>query len=346
MNQQKHFSQSPPRNRNLPAKVSWEKGASRLLNLVIALINENQPRSADWVISHVDGYDSPTPASRRKQLQRDRNTLAQLGLCIEVHHGGNGGELYFLDHEAAFLPELDLTPKQADVLVAAARWTQSGEMSAAAESAYHKLVAAGIRRGLSSSVIASVPDLTDLDQKSIDAIFRALDNGLCITFDYYQSLVGFPTRRTLEPWAYGAVDGKLYVTGWDTQRNAQRTFRISRISDIEVLAQFITHPVPNLPSSELIRQGLNSSGTMVHAVLRFHESSGAEELRLLTDASGAIGPVDRDWLVKTAAAYAPDAVVVEPEDIVSDVVQLLRCATGESFNVAAFQTTKEEAERP
>lgn len=321
---------SPQRSRNLPAQVTWEKGGTRLLNLVIALINETRPRSADWVVSHVSGYDSPTQASKRKQLQRDRETLAQLGVRIDVLSSRGEGELYHLDADGSFLPDLNLTPEQADVLAAAARWTQPGEMSAAAESAYRKLAAAGIRRELGANVIASVPDLTDLDHDSIDAIFRALDNGLRISFDYYKSLIEPPTRRTIEPWAYGAVDGRIYVTGWDLDREAQRTFRISRISDIDVVAEFIKNPVPDLPSSELIRVGLSLSGTLVKARLRFSDQTGAEELRLLSDATGSIGPVDREWLVKTAAAYAPDVIVEEPADVVADVIALLRAAAGDT----------------
>jgi proteasome accessory factor C len=39
-----------------------------------------------------------------------------------------------------------------------------------------------------------------------------------------------------------------------------------------------------------------------------------------------VGPVDRTWLARTAAAYAPDAVVLDPPDLVDDIVARLERA--------------------
>lgn len=39
--------------------------------------------------------------------------------------------------------------------------------------------------------------------------------------------------------------------------------------------------------------------------------------------------VDRDWLIRTAAGYAPDVVVLEPEDVRSDILALLRSVSEE-----------------
>lgn len=315
-------------NRNQPTQVTWNEGGERLLNLVIALINESQPRSTDWFISNVSGYDSAERAAKRKQFQRDRETLEKLGVRVQAVKSLATEELWQLDASEAFLPELDLTPGESDVLAAAARWSQPGEMSQATTSALAKLSAAGVRRDLNSSVLATVPDHTDLDEASVDAIFRALDNGLVLTFDYYPSLMEAPEQRTMEPWAYGAVDGRIYVTGFDLDKQAQRTFRLSRIADLKAQAQFIKHPVPQRPSAELIRSGLAQAGTYVTARVRFASSSGAEELRQLTDATGQLGPVDRDWLVRTAAAYAPEAIVEEPADVRADTIAALRAAAG------------------
>ena len=317
------------RNRNQPVEVTWNEGGERLLNLVIALINETLPRSTDWIIGHVSGYNSAERAAKRKQFQRDRETLGQLGVHIRPANGEHGEDLWQLDANEAFLPELDLTPSESDVLAAAARWSQPGEMSEATTSALRKLSAAGVRRDLNSSVLATVPDHTDLDEKSVDAIFRALDNGLVLTFDYYPTLLEPPEQRSIEPWAYGAVDGRIYLTGFDLDKQAQRTFRLSRIADLTAQAQFIKHPVPQRPSGELIRSGLAQAGSYVTATVRFASPTGAEELRLLTDATGKLGPVDRDWLIRTAAAYAPEAIVDEPADVRADIIRLLQTAVAQ-----------------
>lgn len=309
-------------DRNAPVAVSWDQGASRLFNLVIALINEPSARSVDWIISHVAGYDAANAEANRKQFHRDRAALHSFGVTFHVDKE-DAQELWSLSSDDLFLPELDLTEQEADVLAAAARWNQSESLSAATESAYRKLAAAGLQRGLGESVIPSVPDHTELDQASITAIFRALDKGLRLSFDYYPSLLDVPVRRTVEPWAYGAVDGKVYLTGFDVDRQEQRTFRLSRIADLTALPEFNQHPAPDLPGDQLIHRGLETAGTRVTAHLRFVSDSGAEELRVLAGDQGVIGPVDRDWLLRTAAAYAPEVIVVEPSDLVDDVISLL-----------------------
>ena len=79
----------------------------------------------------------------------------------------------------------------------------------------------------------------------------------------------------------------------------------------------------------MILRGLESAGSRITARLRFTSNSGAEELRALTDASGQIGPVDRSWLLRTAAAYAPEVVVEEPSDLVDDIISLLHAVANE-----------------
>ncbi|MEL4152693.1 hypothetical protein MTQ22_05040, partial [Corynebacterium bovis] len=48
---------------NGPAEVHWQPRASRLFNLVLALLNE-PPRSATWLTTNVRGYEG-APESRR-----------------------------------------------------------------------------------------------------------------------------------------------------------------------------------------------------------------------------------------------------------------------------------------
>lgn len=332
----------PETRRNSPVEVTWENAASRLFNLVIALINSRTPRTTQWIVDNVAGYSADKEASARKRFARDRETLSQLGIHLKAITTGeadkaedNGSkQAWILDREASFLPEITFTPEEAEVVASAVRWNQHGKLSSAARSAYKKLASAGLQRGSGhgASVIANIPDHTDLNQESIDAIFRGLDHGLRLSFYYYRSLVDTPTVRTVEPWAYGAIDGKVYLTGFDIDRGEQRTFRLSRISDITALAQFSKHPVPEGTSQELIRQGLAAAGKLTSAQLRFTQPHGAEELRRLCDSSGYTKPVDRAWLIHTAAAYAPEVIVEQPRDVVDDVIAVLRSAAGASPN--------------
>lgn len=313
--------------------MSWRGGADRLFNLVIALINEPKPRSTAWILDNVAGYEG-LRRSQEKQFQRDRETLAELGLPIQRTVGVDytseheeQRELWWIDPASAFLDGVDFTDDEAEVLALASRWARGGPLAEPARQALRKLSAAGARPRVAQSqdVVAHVPDGIELDEASLEALFRALDSKLVIEFNYYPSLVEDPVVRTLEPWAYGAVGGTFYLTGFDRARGAQRTFRMSRIDSIEVLPEFGTQPVPEGSATQLITAGLSSAGQVVRARLQFLEP-GAWELRSQSDDDGWIGPVDRTWLVRTAAAYAPKVLVVEPEDVVREVVDTLATA--------------------
>ena len=112
-----------------------------------------------------------------------------------------------------------------------------------------KLAGAGLSRVENSAVVQPVPDMVELDPRSVDAIFRATQRGLRMTFWYYPAYLVEPEQRTLDPWAVAGVEGRLYVTGFDVDRGAQRTFRLARLSDVSAEAQFIEHPAPTDPAT-------------------------------------------------------------------------------------------------
>ncbi|RAV33380.1 helix-turn-helix transcriptional regulator [Corynebacterium heidelbergense] len=335
-------SPSPRAGRNEPGSVTWAAGASRLFNLVIALINEPGPRSLSWIRDHVEGY-AGNPESSRKKLARDRATLQRMGIYIVEHSDGRRsvdpeeGHLWSLSAEDAFLPAIEFSEDELSVLAAATRWRHEGELADAADSAYLKLAGAGVRRSAGDTTVMNVPEGTELSPESVDAIFRALDRQLQVELTYRPSVLDEEQTRVLEPWAYGAIDGRMYVTGYDVDRGAQRTFRLSRVTSVRVLPAFARAGTPELPDQELIERGLRTARVRVSARIRFTGPGAGELRRIAVPEQGPAHhegaectidtqPVDREWLVRTAAAYAPTAIVEAPADVVEDVLVLLRRA--------------------
>lgn len=325
---------------NRPADVHWDPAASRLLNLILALLD--RPRSLVWISDHVEGY-SGEPDTVRKRFDRDRETVAEIGLVVTEGPGvdtDGAPELHYgIDHAASFLPDtadLAVTPDQWEILAPAARWVPNKSLTAPVRHALQKLAAhvpasttiAG--GGDTDALSAQVPDAVDFTDADIRALNLALDRNLSLTFNYWAALTEQPRQRSMDPWGVAAVSGKLYLTGYDLDRNAQRTFRLSRIADVHVSASLIRHPAPPSTVSDLVVDGLQASSTMVTARLRF-VGSGAQELRSLvqhddTGPEATIGPVDRRWLLRTAASYAPDVLVTDPPDLVADVIAHLEDA--------------------
>ena len=341
-------------SRNRPVKVTWQQGASRLFNLVIGLLNAPSPRPTAWVVENIEGYSGQLK-SRERVFHRDRESLRQLGIQLG-HESREGQDYWLLRPEQVFLPDLDLSEAELQVLATATQWARQPVDSAMAgptARAQLKLAGAGLSRVDDAAVVQPVPDMVELDPRSVDAIFRATQRGLRMTFWYYPAYLVEPEQRTLDPWAVAGIDGRLYVTGFDVDRGAQRTFRLSRIAFVRAEAQFIDHPAPTdpetgeqVPAGELIRAGLATTETRVTATVLF-PGQGAVELkdmaRDLHDTPeglvGTIGPVDREWLVQTAASYAPDAILLDPQPLAAEVVGLLSRAS--ELASAALEEGKE-----
>lgn len=347
-------------SRNRPVKVTWQQGASRLFNLVIGLLNAPSPRPTAWVVENIEGYSGQLK-SRERVFHRDRESLRQLGIQLG-HESREGQDYWLLRPEQVFLPDLDLSEAELQVLATATQWARQPVDSAMAgptARAQLKLAGAGLSRVDDAAVVQPVPDMVELDPRSVDAIFRATQRGLRMTFWYYPAYLVEPEQRTLDPWAVAGIDGRLYVTGFDVDRGAQRTFRLARLSDVRAEAQFVEHPAPTdpatgqpVPAGELIRRGLAGHQTKVTASVLFTGEGAIElqdmarELRDTPDGRvGTVGPVDRDWLVQTAASYAPDAVLLEPQELVVEVLDLLQRAQqlGTQEQISTTQATDADA---
>lgn len=313
---------------NSPAEIHWDPASSRLLNLVLALTDRS--RSLQWIRTHVDGYSGDVETVRRR-FDRDRPLLDELGLVVVETAGtdddGHPEVRYGIDPAPSFLPDLAVTDARWQALRPAAQWVPNQSLAAPVRQALQKLstVAPASDADDGPGFSAPVPDAVDLTDADIEALNVAMDRNLSLRFHYWPALTEDPQLRRLDPWGVAAVDGRLYLTGFDLDRDSQRTFRLSRIADLEAAATLIRHPAPDRPVAELVTEGLRASSTMVTVRVRFL-TDGAQELRALASADGLVGPVDRRWLVRTAASYATDCLVVDPPDVVADIVTHLEDA--------------------
>jgi proteasome accessory factor B len=331
----------------------WDKASTRILNLILAL--NATPRSFAWIRANVEGYTDGEEPTILRRLSRDLETVSDIGIeIVKVTapsvSGSGDEERYVIDHAVSDLPDLELSAGEWEVLSLAAQWVPNPSLASTVRAALTKLVTqspssapgpyAG-RQGLAGRV----SDAQDLSDTDINTLLLALNRNLALSFHYWTARTTEPTERHLDPWAVAAVGGKLYLTGYDRGRDAQRTFRLSRIADFEVGDDIIQHPAPDRPATELVREGLQSSSVLVTARVLFpYTEDGetrAQELRAYAsddavsedqDSSPeshpdgtvmSIGPVDRSWLVRQACAYAPDALVLSPPDLVNDVVARL-----------------------
>lgn len=308
----------------------------RQINLTFAFLSAKSYSrkflTQTWIKENVGDYKGLSEGAFRKKFQRDLAYLRKVGVPIEQFTGESGQE-YRLSESSYELPEVEFTPDEAAVLGMAGEMGQNLELGAFARSGWTKLAAGGARRDVSSSIaISTAGDLRVLSAPAFDKIITACRQGKSIEFSYRRSQAEPGTTRKMDPWGLVPERDRIYLVGFDLDREEPRTFRIIRVSDI-TLTGTLTHPKPEgLNLQEMVRSQLRRTSMLIDATLRIAPGRGVELREAGVEKPNGLWffeDVDRHWLVRTAAAYAPDAVVIEPQDVIDDVVQVLRKAQEE-----------------
>ena len=200
----------------------------RLLSLVVCLLSARRYLTATQIRAAVPGYPDSFEAFKR-MFERDKDELRELGIPLETGMNTASDEEagYRISRQAYELPDIRLEPDEVAVLGLAARVWRRAELAGAAEGALLKLRAAGI-------------DAEDLTQPGIEPrvqtpeaafgpLWEAVRDRRPVAFGYRAAGRSAAQRRNLEPWGVVNRRGRWYVVGEDTDRQAQRVFRLSRI---------------------------------------------------------------------------------------------------------------------
>lgn len=181
------------------------------------------------------GYD-------REQLTRDLNTIFVCGLP-----GYGPGDLMeaFIDEDEVIIDSAEffskaprLTPAEAlGLLAAGMTLIGSGEASPELESAVRKLTKAMMPDAEASLSIEVVDE-----SNTIGALRRAASSRNVVRIVYRSVAKEELTEREIEPWSVFATLGRWYVVGYCRLVESQRTFRIDRIRELEILDESFDAP--------------------------------------------------------------------------------------------------------
>ncbi len=312
----------------------------RQINLTFAFISaatyDRKYLTQAWIHSNLAGYRNLSEDAFRKALQRDLVTLRKAGVPIENYTIATGPfegkQAYRLDSEGYELKDVEFTPEEAAVLGLAGEMGQDLELGAFARSGWTKIAASGANRdlGAAGAVVANAGDLRVLSAKDLDNIQRARRLGRRIRFTYTRSQTDVPISRMMDIWGLVPERDRIYLVGHDIDRDRVRCFRITRIGEIEILGNPIEHPVPDgTDLQEVVRLNLRRGSELIDAHLAV-QSGRAVALTSqgtpLGDDRWLLEDVDRNWLIRVAAAHAPEAMVTQPQDVIDEVIALLGTA--------------------
>ncbi|MFS0699486.1 helix-turn-helix transcriptional regulator [Cellulomonas sp. 179-A 4D5 NHS] len=325
--------------------------AERLLNLVIALVNTSGRMTKEQIRRSVAGYaDAPSDDAFERMFERDKDTLRDLGIpVLTVTGAGHGDDIgYRIDQEAYALPPVDLTAAELGVLSLASEFWQDKSVRTDTERALTKLRAVGDAPEASDLVAGLAPRVRAAGG-AFGPLLDAVHARQAVRFTYRAASTGEVRERVVEPWKLLARRGGWFLVGHDRDRDAPRSFRLSRIE-----GKVRTVGAPGaFPEPDPARLGtaLHSwaAGEERIATLAIRPER-AEALRVravrtpattpddvdLADPRVAAVLADRDvvripftalWdLAEEIVGYGDAVVVLAPEPLRATVLRLLRTA--------------------
>ncbi len=313
--------------------------SERLLNLLIALLVSRSYVTKDRIREVVEQYRDSSDDAFEKMFERDKEELRSLGIPLEVGHLDRAFEDepgYRVERSAFELPEIDLTPEEAAVVGLAARVWQHAGLASVTSDALVKLKAAGV--DVDRAALDVVQPQINVEEPCFEAFWDATVTRTPVRFSYRTQTAPEPAERHLLPWGVVSYRGRWYVVGLDTDRGAERLFRLSRVTgpvrsdgrpgafevpagtDVHALARALAPEQPNRTARLLVRRHA-ALGLRRHAeVLDAHAPEGWDPVSV---------PYGRtEALADEVLGYGPDVVVQEPVELRELVRARLRAAAG------------------
>jgi len=317
------------------------------MNLVIALLSTRGYLTAERIRETVSGYaDSPSDEAFSRMFERDKNELRDLGIPLETGKASSFDttEGYRINREAYALPPVELTAEEAAAVAVATQLWESPEMVTATQSALLKLRAAGVdvdapEPGVTIST-ATLPGLRG-SEEVLGVLLAAIDAGQAVTFPHRPSRSEPYTNRTVEPWGVVTYRGRWYLVGHDRDRDATRTFRLSRIgTDVKAvgprgavsrpddvnLRDLVHRAVAEWPPGPEARVWVADGRATA-----LRRQATATTPRTLGGRAGDELTVDIGMaarLAREVASHGADAVALEPASLREDVLARLRAQAG------------------
>lgn len=212
----------------------------RQLSLVAYLMAERRAVTARDVKSNVEGYSEMSDEAFARRYYADRAELTALGVPLRSQRDEfTGEELYVLRSEQYFLPPLQLTDDELAALQTSFYLLEGKFAYAEPLRLALQNLALG-RPGFDEAPTATAvrvevldPDYSPEMPGRLGKLEAAISKQRTVKFAYNSISRDEVTERVVNPYGLLSDNGLWYVIGQDLDRDAIRTFRVSRIrSDI------------------------------------------------------------------------------------------------------------------
>nr|WP_094770304.1 WYL domain-containing protein [Microbacterium gorillae] len=288
------------------------------------------------ILENVSGYRQRSGTGAKadaleKMFERDKDDLRALGIPIEtigdLADPNDLREARYRIPQAEYDLPADITFSPADLAVltlAASVWREES-FSQDAQSGLRKIRALGI--DVDEPIIGFAPRL-ELTHPSFAPLQDAIEHARVVSFPYLKPGEDAPLLRRVSPLALVDMENRWHVYGIDVDRDAERTFLLSRVVG-DVIANGETFdPALRDGAGERALAGLKAVLDRSVAQLEVHAGSEAA-LRLArrADPSGsgiAVHYLDPEIFADELASYGPEVRVLAPESLREAVIGRLQ----------------------
>jgi predicted DNA-binding transcriptional regulator YafY len=302
----------------------------RLLNLVIALLATRRWLTKEQIRRAVPQYDEcESTEAFDRMFERDKEELRELGVPLVTGNDSawfDDEQGYRIDREAYALPEIAFTPAELAVLGLASRVWQQASLAGPAARALTKLKALGVEPDAGSLV--GVEPRVRTREPAFEPLYAATRDRAPVTFTYRAASTGEVAARHVQPWQITSWHGRWYLVGYDTDRDAPRVFRLSRVEG----RVRRTGPAGSVDVPPDLDARAMVSGAVGHSperTARLRLAAGAgQALRLRAGAPRDAEEVevtftDAEELAEQVVWAGAGVVVLEPGDVRDAVVRRL-----------------------
>jgi proteasome accessory factor B len=310
-----------------------ESKTERLLQVVLCLTQTRRFVTRDQLRSAIPDYLAcRTNDAFERMFERDKNELRELGIPLETGAvaGIDDDPGYRIDRDTYGLPPLMLTRDEMTAVALAARvWREQGPASAAAR-ALLKVSADGI--DVDPTELPAIEPRLSGGEAAFAPLTTAVTERRPVRFGYRTSRDVQTIDRHLQPWGVVSQRGRWYVVGHDTDRDAVRVFRLSRIEgpvipdgaagdyavpvDADLRSRVSTFATSGPPSTALLRIRAGAG----HGLRK--RAASVEPLDAATDRV-TIAYLDSGALAEEITSYGAAVLVEEPPQLRTTVIERL-----------------------
>lgn len=297
--------------------------ATRLITLILTLQRQPGQKAAD--LANRLGVSVRT-------LHRYFEMLDEMGVPVYAERGPYGGFSLVRGYK---LPPLVFTPEEAVAVSLGTSLVHEmwGQLyHEAAQGALAKLEnvlpdeqrqeIAWARR----SLVATGMNRADMERlaPSLEKLRRAVRENRRVSMNYHSGNNPHGERRDLDPYALVHSIGWWYVVGWCHLRQALRTFRVDRISELLLTDQpfvlpaefdihaYMAQEMQNIPQIRVRLRFTPQNAQVAHYSRGYWETfeeqpDGAVLVTLVAP--------DPNWAVSSVLSYGPAVTVLDPPEI-------------------------------